>query len=84
MQVKKKKIRFLIDTGATVNIVTRSPVSDESRIEATTAKLKMYNNTPMTTVGKTRISMKNPKNQKKYSVVCIVVDDESEQPIIGL
>ena len=62
----------------TVNAANTS----KSRIEATTAKLKMYNNTPMTTVGKTHIPMKNPKNQKKYSVACIVVDDESVQPII--
>ena len=67
MQVKKKNIHFLIDTGATVNVITRSPVPEKSRIEATTAKLKMYNNIPMTTVGKAHIPMKNPKNQK-YSV----------------
>ena len=84
MQVKKKTIRFLIDTGATVNVVSRSLVPTKSRIEATTAKLKMYNNTPMNTVGKTRIPMKNLKNQKKYSVACIVVDDDSVQPILGL
>ena len=56
----------------------------KSRIEATTAKLKMYNNTRMTTVEKTHIPMENPKNQTKYSVTCIVVDDESVQSIIGL
>ena len=84
MQVKKKTVKFLIDTGATVNVVSRSLVPDKSRIEATTARLKMYNNTPMNTVGKTRIPMKNLKNEKKYSVACVVVDDESVQPIIGL
>ena len=56
----------------------------KSRIEATTAKLKMYNNTRMTTVEKTHIPMENSKNQTKSSVTCIVVDDESVQSIIGL
>ena len=84
MQAKKTNIHFLIDTRPTVNVVTRSLVPGKSIIEATTVKLKMYNNTPMTTVGKTCIPMKNPKNQRKYSVACIVVDDESVQPIIGL
>ena len=62
MQLNKKIVRFLIDTGATVNVVNRSLVPEKSKIEATTAKLRMYNNTQMTTVGKTRIPMKNPKN----------------------
>ena len=50
VQVKKKNIRFQIDTGATIIFVTRSLVPDKSRIEAITMKLKIYNNTPMATV----------------------------------
>ena len=60
MQINKKTIHFLIDSGATVNVVNQSLVLEKSKIEATTAKLRMYNNTQMATIGKTR----NPGGKK--------------------
>ena len=84
MLIRKKKVRFQVDTGATVNVVDRCIVPPKCKIEETTTKLKMYNNTPMATMGKARIPMKNAKTNRKYSVTCVVVDNPTVQPILGL
>ena len=84
MRIQQKTVRFQIDTGATVNVIGKSLVPSKCTIEPTTTKLKVYNNTTLTAEGKTRIPMKNLKNNRKYSVACIVVNDDKVQPILGL
>ena len=84
MRIQQKTVRFQIDTGATVNVIGKSLVPSKCTIEPTTTKLKVYNNTTLTVEGKTRIPMKNLKNNRKYSVACIVVNDDKVQPILGL
>ena len=60
MKLCGKLVKFQIDTGATCNVVNKKVVPAKCKIEHTTTRLKMYNNTPMAAVGKTRIPMVNP------------------------
>ena len=80
----QQKTTILNQYRATVNVIGKSQVPSKCTIEPTTTMLKVYNNTTLTVEGKTRIPMKNLKNNRKYSVACMVVNDEKVQPILGL
>ena len=62
-------VHFQIDTGATCNVVNKSVVPEKCKIEQTTTKLRMYNTSPILTVGKTRIPVINPANKAKYIII---------------
>ena len=74
---------FEIDTGANCNILPeRSLQKIQHKLEKTN-KLRMYDGTIMTPLGKSLIKVKNPKNDKKYKIEFVVVSDPNCQPIIG-
>lgn len=75
-------INFQVDTGATCSILPISKVPKSCDVTPTNAKLRMYNQTPMNTAGKTRIPLTNPKNGQKYMLKVLVVNAEV-QPILG-
>ena len=79
MLIKKCPVDFLVDSGASVNLL---PMRYASSVEPTSKTLKVYNDAEMKPIIACRISIRNPKNSKKYSVEFLVVDDKCS-PILG-
>ena len=81
MLVKGKPLAFLIDTGASVNILPeRYPTH---RVGSRVKTLRSYCDTAIETKGTGRLVIVNPRNNKKYAVDFVVVPN-SCQPVIGL
>ena len=80
MLVAGKEVVFQVDTGASVNTL---PEKYADHILPTTRTLLMWNNTTLKPTGVCRLSLRNPKNRKKYSIEFIVVKD-GHTPLLGL
>ena len=74
MELNGERIKLQVDCGATVNVIPHSFVKNE--LEKSAVTLQMWNNSTKTVSGKTRLSLRNTKNQKKYSVEFQVVEGD--------
>ena len=79
MLIDGKSITFQIDTGATVNTL---PVSFAKNVQKSNKVLSVWNNSIQKPLGVCRRIIVNPRNNKKYSVEFIVVD-EGLTPLLG-
>ena len=68
-----------IDTGANCNILPERSLQKIQHKSEKTNKLRMYDGTIMTPLGKSLIKVKNPKNDKKYKIEFVVVSDPNCQ-----
>ena len=73
-------MNFQIDSGASRNVIPARYVQGE--LLPTPIKLKMWNQSIISSLGKCRIKLRNPVNQKKYSVEFIVVKEDL-LPLLG-
>ena len=81
MKIEDNIIRFQVDPGATVNILPLELVPNIP-IQPCSMKLRMWNDTTHTPVGKCRTMITNCKNDKQYSVEFVVVK-QMYTPILG-
>ena len=79
MIMDNSEIVFLIDTGATINIISSHYVKD---FEPTNRNLKMWNASLLSPLGTCRKYVCNPKNGKRYNLEFVVVEEDF-LPIIG-
>ena len=76
-----KRVTFQVDSGAKINTIPASMVQEDS-IQPQTTTLKMWNNATCTAIGQARLKIRNPANEKKYSVAFTVVNDDLT-PLLG-
>ena len=81
MVVDRKHVKFQVDSGASVNVISAKFVADK-KLEGTTKTLQMWNDTTLQPLGSCRIILQNPKDKKKFSVEFLVVDKQLT-PLIG-
>jgi len=72
MLINEKPIKFHIDFGATVNVLPSKYVNKED-IQPTKRVLHTWNKTELKPEGICRVTIRNPRNQKKYSVEFIII-----------
>ena len=72
---KGKEICFQVDCGATVNVLPAKYVGHE-KINPTKKVLQMWNKTELKHEGVTCVMIRNPRNDKKYSVEIVVMKEE--------
>ena len=82
MEIAGTSIRMQIDTGASCNVLPQKYVPPGTLITETDRTLKMYSKSTLPVLGKCRVSMRNPKNSKKYNVEFVVVKG-NYTPLIG-
>ena len=80
MLVNEKPIKFHIDCGATVNVLPSKYVNKD--VQPTKRVLQMWTKTELKPEGICRLTIRNPRNQKKYSVEFIVVKEDLT-PLLG-
>jgi len=84
MVVNGHDIQFQLDSGATVNVLPVrefKKVCDDPKLKelkASEAILSMYNGTGICPLGKRRISLCNPKNNRKYNLEFQIVSEENK------
>ena len=74
MLINEKPVKFHIDCGATVNVLPNKYVNKQD-IQPTKRVLQMSNKTELKPEGTCRVTLRNPRNRKKYSVEFIVVKE---------
>ena len=74
MIVKRKQVKFHVDYGAIVNALPAKDLERED-ISRTDRVLQMWNKTELKSKSLYRITIRNPRSNKKCSVEFIVVDD---------
>ena len=72
LEVAGKKIRFLVDSGATCNVVSQIDIPG-AEIQKTVSRLRLYDRTQLESVGRMKLNIKNPKNAHRYDVEFVVV-----------
>ena len=88
MNINDRLETFLLDSGATVNVMSKKTLDQlfrkpgRKRIEKTNTTLVMYNRTEIKPVGKIRLQVIHQKNLKKYSEFLIV--EENCKLILGV
>ena len=73
MEITGASIRMQIDTGAPCNVLPQKYVPPGTLITETDRTLKMYSKSTLPVLGTLRVSMRKPKNSKKYNVDFFVV-----------
>ena len=81
MLVRGQPIRFHVDCGATVNVLPIKYLTEE-KIIPTDRTLQMWNKTELKPKGTCRLTIRNPKNDKKYSMEFMAVQ-ENLTPLLG-
>lgn len=83
MLVGRELVRFQIDCGATCNIIPINLLHPDSKLESTKKVLLMYNKSKLHPLGKCKVKVKNPRNQKVYQLEFIVVNEDCKLPLLG-
>lgn len=78
MMINNKKIKFQIDCGASINIITKCHTTGR-HVTPSNKTLKMWNGTEMKPLGTTRLKVTNPKTGKKYPIEFVVVTADLTQ-----
>jgi hypothetical protein len=81
MQVNGQKVKFQLDSGASVNLINIQHISKEE-IRPTLKTLVMWNNSEVKPVGEAKVMLCNKKNNKLYRVNFVVVEEDLK-PLLG-
>ena len=71
-----------VDSGASCNVLARKFLLKETVVDKTDVKLSTYSKTNMKVLGLSKVSLHNPKNEKKYNVQFLIIDDY-HTPLLG-
>ena len=82
MLINDQPVIFQIDCGASVNVIPERYIKHTSTLTSCNTTLHMSNKTVVRPRGKTRLTIRNPKTRKKYSVEFFVVA-ENLIPLLG-
>ena len=81
MCIDRKRIKFQVDCGASVNLIPVHHIGD-AEVSRPTKVLQMCDKSLKTPLGECRVKMINPANDKKYAVLFTVVKEDL-MPVLG-
>ena len=81
MCIGRKRIKFQVDCGASVNLIPVHHIGD-AEVSRPTKVLQMWDKSLKTPLGECRVKMINPANDKKYAVLFTVVKEDL-MPVLG-
>ncbi|XP_046330984.2 uncharacterized protein K02A2.6-like [Haliotis rufescens] len=88
MTLKKTEVKFQLDCGATVNLLPEtlySEIYDDptlDNLQEASTTLIMYNGAETSPLGKRRVMVVNPRNNKKYSIEFLITKG-NYKPLLG-
>ena len=87
LMVNNIEEQFQLDSGATVNVMSDTTLSKlcgkVDQLDSCNTTLVMYDKSEVKAMGKKTLSVLNPKNNKKYTVLFIIVKGQCKS-ILGL
>ena len=83
MLLDNKLVNFQIDCGATCNVIPIQLLNPNTQLDNTEKVLVMYNKSRLCPLGKCKVKIRNPRNDKLYRLEFQVVDQEDRIPLLG-
>ncbi|XP_062576513.1 uncharacterized protein K02A2.6-like [Saccostrea cucullata] len=88
MLINDQTVHFQLDCGSSVNILPdtlyKKLCNDHENLTETNMTLVMYNKSETKPLGKRRLTVRNPRNRKKYSIEFVIVSGTELNPILGV
>ena len=76
-EIADELVTMQVDSGASCNLLPQKFLPKDSKIEKTEdLKLTTYSKTDLKLLGVAKVSMRNPKNKKKYGIEFAVIDED--------
>ena len=82
MEIGNELVKMQVDSGASCNVLPRKFLPRDTEIKKTKLKLSMYSKMNLKVLGVVKLSLRNPKNKKKYRAEFAIID-EDYTPLLG-
>ena len=82
MEIANELVKMQVDSGASCNVLPRKFLPRDTEIKKTNLKLTTYSKANLKVLGLAKISLRNPKNNKKYRAEFAIID-EDYTPLLG-
>ena len=76
MEIADELVKMQVDSGASCNVLPQKLLPKDSKIEKSDMELTTYSKTNLKLLGVAKVSLRNPKNRKKYRVEFAVIDED--------
>ena len=76
MDIGNELVKMQVDSGASCNVLPRKFLPRDTEIKKTKLKLSTYSKTNLKVLGVAKLSLRNPKNKKKYRAEFAVIDED--------
>ena len=82
MEIGNELVKMQVDSGASCNVLPRKFLPKDIKIEKAKLKLTTSSKTNLKVLEVARLSLRNPKNKKKYRAEFAIID-EDYTPLLG-
>ena len=76
MEIDGGLVKMQVDSGASCNLLPHKFLPKETVVDKTDVKLTTYSKANLKVLGMAKVSLRNPKNHKKYGVQFVIIDDD--------
>ena len=82
IEIEDVLVKMQVDSGASCNVLPHKFLPKDTVVDTTEVKLTTHSKASVKVLGVAKIQLRNPKNQKKYRVQFVVID-EDYTPLLG-
>lgn len=82
MEIGNELVKMQVDSGASCDVLPRKFLPRETEVKKTNLELSTYSKTNLKVLGVVKLSLRNPKNKKKYRTEFAIID-EDYTPLLG-
>lgn len=81
VEIGNELVKMQVDSGASCNVLPRKFLPRDTEIKKTKLKLSTYSKTNLKVLGVAKLSLRNPKNKKKYRNEFAIIDEHYTRPL---
>ena len=82
MEIANELVKMQVDSGASYNVLPHKFLPRDTEIKKNSLKLTTYTKTNLKVLGVAKVSLRNPKNKRKYRAEFALID-EDYTPLLG-
>ena len=76
MEIANELVKMQVDSRASCNVLPHKFLPRDTEIKETSLKLTTYTKTNLKVLGVAKVSLRNPKNKKKYRAEFAIIDED--------
>ena len=82
IEIEDVLVKMQVDSGASCNVLPHKLLPKDTVVDTTEVKLTTYSKASLKVLGVAKIQLRNLKNQKKYRIQFVGID-EDYPPLLG-